>query len=39
MPLPPMNLTRDQMNHNKAMSEVQATVEWLFGEVKTYNFF
>ena len=29
------NLTRGQMNRNKAMSEVRAIVEWLFGEIKT----
>ena len=34
------NLNRGQMNYNKAMSTVWVTVEWLFGETKTfYGFF
>ena len=33
------NLTRHQTNHNKAMTKVRTTVEWLFGEIKSYNFF
>ena len=32
------NLTRDQRNHNKDMSEVRPTVELLFGEIKTSKF-
>ena len=32
------NLTRDQRNRNKTMSEVRPTVECLFGEIKTYKF-
>lgn len=30
------NLTADKKNYNKAMSEVRVTVEWLFGEIKTF---
>ena len=30
------NLTRDQKNDTKAMKEVRVSVEWLFGEIKTY---
>ena len=30
------NLTREEINHNKAMREVQ--LNDFFGEVKTYNF-
>ena len=30
------NLTRDQKNYNEAMNKVRVTVEWLFGEIKTY---
>ena len=33
------NVTRDQVNHDKAMSEVRAAVEWFFHELKTYIFF
>ena len=30
------NLTPNQKNYNKAMSQVRVTVEWLFGEIKTF---
>ena len=33
------NLTRDQMNHSKTMSDARDTVQWLFDERKTYYFY
>ena len=32
------NVTKDQTNHNKAMSKVRPTVKQIFGEIKTYKF-
>ena len=29
-------MTPEQEEYNKAMSQVQIVIEWLFGEIKTY---
>lgn len=31
------NSSREKINHNQAMRKVRVTVEWQFGEIKTYK--
>ena len=31
--------TREEMNHNKAISQVRATLEWLFGAIRLIDIF
>ena len=35
-PFSRQNLTPNQVNHNKAMSHTQVSVEWLFNKIETY---